>query len=93
MPNIFSGLISNTSQVNEVDACNTLTLDNVVYIQQQSTGFITPGDIVYIDSLGTTPFNGNSNFYKIKASNSNTYSAQIDNLGVVLTSPGFSICV
>lgn len=91
--NIFSALISNTSQVGPEDSCNLLTLDNPVFIEEQITGSISTGDIVYIDSLGTSPFNGDGNFYKIKASNTNTYTAQINLNGVVQSSPGFGICI
>jgi hypothetical protein len=93
IPNVFSALISNTSQVDPSDSCNLLTLDNTVYIQQQNTGFITVGDIVYIDSLVTSPFMGDGNYYKIKASNTNTYTAQVDSFGVILSSTGFGICI
>ncbi len=90
---LYSALISNSSQVDPTDSCNLLTLDNTVYIQQQNIGFITVGDIIYTDSLATTPFSGNGEFYKMKAINSNIYTAEVDAFGVVLGTPGFGICV
>jgi hypothetical protein len=93
LPNIFSALISNKSATEPDDLCNLLTLDDVVYIQQQNVGFITPGDIVYFDSIATSPFNGGDEYFKIKASNTSTYIVQINNLGVILDSPGFGLCL
>lgn len=93
IPSLYMALISNSSQVDPTDSCNLLTLDNTVYIQQQNIGFITVGDIIYIDNLATSPFNGNGEFYKMKATNSNIYTAEVDAFGVILGTPGFGICI
>lgn len=93
VPTLYMSQISSTSQIDPTDSCNLLTLNTDVYITQQNAGFLTVGDMVYTDNLATNPFVGDSNFYKIKSINSATYTAQVDNAGVVLSSPGFGICL
>lgn len=91
VPNTFKGSISDSTVVDPANGCSTLTLDSNVFIQTQNTNFITNGDIVYIDAAGTSPFNGNSEYYKIKASNTSIYIVTIDSLGVI--SNNYATCI
>jgi hypothetical protein len=79
---VSGGLSSLTTNIPE-DACSTLVLDSFIYINQQVSGSITNGDIVYIDATATTTFIGNGDYYKLKAIDSQPHIVTIDSDGVV----------
>lgn len=72
-------LVSSTSDPS--DACG-LPMPNTCWVS--GTGDISNGDVVYIDALGTTPFVGDGNFYRIQILiYPNSYSVQINGFGII----------
>jgi hypothetical protein len=83
---LVEGIMSTTSH--PTDAC-PLSLSPSWWLG--GTGTIGVGGIVYTDSLGTTPFVGDGDFYKLKLLSSPTvYSAPVDSFGAIGTP--VSIC-
>jgi hypothetical protein len=76
---LAEGIMSATSH--PTDAC-PLSLSPSWWLG--GTGTIGVGGIVYTDSLGTTPFVGDGDFYKLKLLSSPTvYSAPVDSFGAI----------
>jgi hypothetical protein len=87
---VSGGLSSSTTNIPE-DACSTLALDSFIYINQQVSGVISTGDIVYIDAIATTTFIGNGDYYKIKATNSQIYICIINSGGEIINI--YTVCI
>jgi len=91
IPQPIVGSISSTTDV--TTACG-LTQDTVVYVHTigDPTGqVISIGDVVYTTNALTTPFVGNSNYYKLDCTTSLvTISCQIDGSGTLIGTS--SIC-
>ena len=76
---LVEGIMSATSH--PTDAC-PLSLSPSWWLG--GTGTVGVGGIVYTDSLGTTPFVGDGDFYKLKLLSSPTvYSAPVDSFGAI----------
>jgi hypothetical protein len=90
IPFLFDSLISNSSVSDPNVGCSTLTLDDAVFVLQQNVGFITNGDIVYIDNQATSEFIGDDDYYKVKSSNSQTYIVRVSPFGEIYNN--FAIC-
>jgi hypothetical protein len=76
---LAEGIMSATSH--PTDAC-PLSLSPSWWLG--GTGTIGVGGIVYTDSLGTTPFVGDGDFYKLKLlSGPTVYSAPVDSFGAI----------
>lgn len=68
------------------NAC-ALTMPNTCWVG--GGGDISTGDIVYTDALGTTPFVGDGNFYKIQILiYPDAYSVQVSGTGTIEASLG-----
>ena len=80
---IYSGLVSDTTDIEDSNSCNNLALNSVVYIQEQNSGVFTIGDIVYRDVAATIPLIGNGEYYKIKAINTATIIVTIESSGSI----------
>jgi hypothetical protein len=79
-------LISSSSDI--ADACG-LPLGPTCWVS--GTGDISIGDFVYTDALGTTPFIGDGDYYRIQILiYPNTHSAQITGGGEIVGTP--SVC-
>lgn len=87
---LASGQVSSSTLEDPTTGCVVLPLVDVVYISQQNTGSITNGDIVYTDNAGLIPFVGNSEYYKLKAIDSQPHIVTIDSDGIVANN--YAIC-
>ena len=79
---IYLGLVSATTDIEDSNSCG-LTLNSVVYIQEQNPGVFTIGDIVYANIATTITFPGNGEYYKIKAINTATRIVTIESSGSI----------
>jgi hypothetical protein len=81
MAGLYLGLISSSSDIS--NACG-LTLPNPVWVSLSNPFNISNGDVVYLDSGGTTNFIGDGNYWKITIqSEVEVYSGQVSSLGVI----------
>lgn len=78
-----AGTISSTTDLS--DACSEV-LDSIIFVDTQTPGTLTVGDIIYNDVGGNSIFVGNGNYYKIKiTAGSSEFSARVNSSGEVLT--------
>lgn len=89
-PNVLEqgGISSSSFSADAENSCSVLVIDNVCWFDTSVNGKITSGDIVYSDSLGTNPFMGGNQYYKVLLGKS--YIVLINDIGVLSIS---TICV
>jgi len=80
---IESGVISSESNIDSTGVCS-FELNSVIWYQNDVAGVLSTGSLVFQNSTGTIPFDGDNQFYRVKATaSSDTYFARI-NAGIII---------
>jgi hypothetical protein len=80
---IESGVISSESNIDSTGVCS-FELNSIVWYQNDVAGVLNTGSLVFQNSTGTIPFDGDNEFYRVKATaSSDTYFARI-NAGIII---------